>query len=569
MIKFTKIDIKNLMSVGNKPITIELDTHKKTLITGKNGTGKSTILVEALTFGLYGKPYRNINKPQLVNSINKKNLEVNLYFEIGSDKYHIKRGMGPGIFQISKNGTLIEEDASTGDYQNFLEKSILNMSLKTFKQLVVLGTAGFTPFMQLKPADRRIVVDDLIDTHVFGLMQTANKEAAATVASDVVHTEHSIDLVNQKKIMLERQSADSKDQTDAQIAALREKIGNWRQAIGERTALITGFDATLAKLEAALSDGKHAAILPKLYDKRGQLQAKVTENSKMMRFLSENENCPVCTQAIDKTFRDNKVFALDMDNDQTNSNLKVLGEGIDTSEKTAARDKMVQQKIDETKRAKSAAERDMHHWNNSIKDAEAEIEALEQKVYKSFDKELDAIGKKLDALSEQRLELLNDKYCHAVCTQMLKDSGIKSLAISQYIPVINGLIQKYLDDFGAVFSFELDAEFNEIVKTRGMESFSYDSFSQGQKFRIDLAVLFAWRDLIQQRTGAMINIMVMDEVMDSASDTDGIEALVEILDRIKESVFIISHNEKLDAMDFDRRVDVRLVGRFSEIEISV
>lgn len=569
MIKFTKIEIKNLMSVGNKPIVIDLDSHKKTLIVGKNGTGKSTILVEALTFGLYGKPYRDINKPQLVNSTNKKGLEVNLHFEVGGNLYHVKRGIGPAVFQISKNGTLIDEDASTGDYQIFLEKTILNMSLKTFKQLVVLGTAGFTPFMQLKPADRRVVVDDLIDTHVFGLMQSANKEAAATVGSDIVHTEHSIDLVNQKKSMLERQSAESKEQTDAQIERLRDKIADWNQKIGSCTANIAMHDATLAKLQAALSDGKHAAILPKLYDKRGQLQAKVSDNQRMMKFLSENETCPVCTQSIDQTFRDNKVFSLDMDNDQTNSNIRVLAENIETNEKTATRDKTVQQRIDETKRARSGEVTSMMNYQRSVADAEEEIEFLSQKVYKSYDKELDAIGKKIDALSDQRLELLNDKYCHSVVTQMLKDSGIKSVVIGQYIPVINGLIQKYLTDFGAVFNFELDSEFNEIVKTRGMENFSYNSFSQGQKFRIDLAVLFAWRELIQQRTGAMINIMVMDEVMDSASDTDGIEALVEILDRIKESVYIISHNEKLDAMDFDRRIDVRLVGRFSEIEITV
>lgn len=568
MIKFTKIEAKNIMSVGNKPIVIELDSHKKTLISGKNGSGKSTILVESLAFALYGKPYRDINKPQLVNTFNKKGLVVNLWFSIGKTNFEIRRGIGPNLFQIYKEGVLIPEDASVGDYQTYLEKSILGMSYKTFKQLVVLGTAGFTPFMQMKTADRRTVVEDLLELHLFSKMTADNKELIATIQNSITQADHNIDLLEQKNQLLERQQAESKDQADAKIIELGERQSELDQKLGAAKIKVSNAKASVEKLEAAISDGSHRTKIGQLSVQSGNLSAQMGTARKMQQFLSDNTNCPVCTQAIEEDFRNKKIFALDMEIDDLGFKISTVNEECDAHRKVQTRDELIQTKLGEFKQTLAVESANIRQYESQIDSIKLEIEKIRGKEFKDNSAVLVALQAKREQLRKQRDDLVNDKYCHAVITAMLKDTGVKSVVINQFIPVVNDLINKYLSDFGAPYSFELDSEFNETIKTRGMESFSYNSFSQGQKFRIDLAILFAWRDLIHQRTGSMLNLMVMDEVMDSAADTDGIECLVEILDRIKESVFIISHNEKLDAMDFDRRIDVRLVGRFSEIEES-
>lgn len=568
MIKFTKLEAKNIMSVGNKPIVIQLDSHKKTLISGKNGSGKSTILVESLAFALYGKPYRDINKPQLVNTFNKKGLVVNLWFSIGKTNFEIRRGIGPNLFQIYKDDILIPEDASVGDYQTYLEKTILGMSYKTFKQLVVLGTAGFTPFMQMKTADRRTVVEDLLELHLFSKMTADNKELIATIQNSITQADHNIDLLEQKNQLLERQQAESKDQADAKIVELNDRQSELDQKLGGAKIKVASSKASIEKLESAISDGGHRTKIGQLSVQSGNLSAQIGTARKMQQFLSDNTNCPVCTQAIEQDFRNKKIFALDMEIDDLGFKISTVNEECDAHRKVQTRDELIQTKLGDFKQTLAVESANIRQYESQIESIKLEIEKIRGKEFKDNSAVLVALKAKREQLRTQRDDLVNDKYCHAVITAMLKDTGVKSVVINQFIPVVNDLINKYLADFNAPYSFELDSEFNETIKTRGMESFSYNSFSQGQKFRIDLAILFAWRDLIHQRTGSMLNLMVMDEVMDSAADTDGIEALVEILDRIKESVFIISHNEKLDAMDFDRRIDVRLVGRFSEIEES-
>jgi len=568
MIKFTKIEAKNIMSVGNKPIMIELNSHKKTLITGKNGTGKSTILVESLAFALYGKPYRDINKPQLVNTFNKKGLVVNLWFSIGKTNFEIRRGIGPNLFQIYRDDELIPEDAAIGDYQTYLEKSILGMSYKTFKQLVVLGTAGFTPFMQMKTADRRTVVEDLLELHLFSKMTADNKELIAAIQNSITQADHNIDLLEQKNQLLQKQAAESKDTADARIDELMIRQSEIDQSLGSAKIKVVTSKASIDKLEAAISDGSHRTKIGQLSVKIGNQNAHMGAAEKMRSFLSDNTNCPVCTQAIEEDFRNKKIFSLDMELDQLGFEISTTRDEYESHKKIQTRDEMIQSKVAELKQTLAVESANIRQYESQIESIKLEIDKIRGKEFKDNSTALIALQSKRDQLREQRDDLVNDKYCHSVITAMLKDTGVKSVVINQFIPVVNDFINKYLSEFGAPYSFELDSEFNETIQTRGMESFSYNSFSQGQKYRIDLAILFAWRDLIHQRTGSMLNLMVMDEVMDSAADTDGIEALVEILDRIKESVFIISHNEKLDAMDFDRRIDVRLVGRFSEIEES-
>ena len=569
MIKLKNISIKNLMSVGNSPITINLDSHKKNLITGKNGTGKSTILIEALTYALYGKPYRNINMPQLVNTTNKKGMVVKLTFEIENSSYEITRGIGPKVFEIRKDGDLIEEDASTGDYQDYLENKILQMSMKSFKQIVVLGTAGFTPFMQLTAAKRREVIEDLLDIQLLSIMSAKNKERMSIVQSDIVQAEHNIQLLTQKQSMLQKQQADDKGKVDELIEAEKLKIVDMNRKLDEALQGSLSCNANLTKLGGMLSDGSYQNELPGLYNERGQLQAKIDEHKKMLHFLTHNDNCPVCTQKIATEFKEKKVFELDMSIDEAGLRLDEKSSIINAKEVDRQRDQKIKTKIQEIQSSKAVFDTNIKHYETSIDICNRTIESLRQKEFKDVSQQLIKLDQMLNKVSEHRLELMNDKYCYSVINAILKDSGVKTVIIGQYIPVINKLINDYLTKMGASYTFELDSEFNESVKTRGMENFTYNSFSEGQKYRIDIAILFAWRELVKMISGGSVNLLVLDEVMDGSSDQDGIDSLVEILDQLKDSIYVISHSEKIDAMEFDRTIDVRMSGKFSEIEITV
>lgn len=569
MITLKTISIKNLMSVGNSPIVIDLDTHKKNLITGKNGTGKSTILIEALNYVLYGKPYRSINMPQLVNTTNKKGMEVKLEFEVDGIEYMIRRGIGPKVFEIHKEGELVEEDASTGDYQDYLENKILQMTMKSFKQIVVLGTAGFTPFMQLTAPKRREVIEDLLDIQLLSIMAAKNKERHAICQSDIVQAEHNIQLVTQKQAMLLKQQSDDAGKVAELIKAEESKLVDFGHKLEEALQGALGCTNNLTKLGGMLSDGTYQSELPGLYNERGQLQAKIDEHRKMLHFLTHNDNCPVCTQKIDTTFKEKKVFELDMSIDEAGLRMDEKAASITAKESDRQRDQKIKSKIQEIQSNKAVFDTNIRHHEAGISASESFIANLKQKEFKDVSQQLAKIEQMLAKLSEHRLELMNDKYCYSVITSILKDSGVKTVIIGQYIPVINKLINEYLTKMGAMYTFELDSEFNEHVPTRGMENFTYNSFSEGQKYRIDVAILFAWRDLVKMIAGGSVNVLVLDEVMDGSSDQDGIDCLVDILDVIKEPIYVISHSEKIDAMEFDRTIDVRMTGKFSEIEITV
>ncbi|UOL48706.1 hypothetical protein [Pseudomonas phage Astolliot] len=568
MIKLKRISIKNLMSVGNSPVNIDLDTHKATLITGKNGTGKSTILIEALTFALYGKPYRNINLPQLVNTTNKKGMLVKLEFEVGTTKYEITRGIGPKVFEIRKDTELLKEDASMGDFQDYLETKILHMSLKSFKQIVVLGTAGFVPFMQLTPAKRREVIEDLLDIQLLSIMAAKNKERLSIVQNDLIQTEHNIELLKQKQSMMRQQQSDDKSRTDALIAAEREKLVGLEHKLDEAIKGALTVNTNLTTLAGMLSDGSYQNELPALYSDRGVLNAKVAEHQKLLHFIMHNDNCPVCTQAIDTGFKEKKVFELDMSIDEANLRLDEKNAKIGVGETAKDRDQKIKTKIQELRTQKSSFDANITSYEAQIQFTHKSIESLGEKEFRDLSQQLDKIDAMLVKVNDHRAELLNDKYCYTVITSILKDSGVKTVIIGQYIPIINKLINEYLTRMGALYTFELDPEFGESVKTRGMENFSYNSFSEGQKYRIDLAILFAWRSLIKMLTGESVNLLVLDEVMDGSSDQEGIDALVEILDSMEDSIYVISHSEKIEAMDFNRTINVKTVGKFSEIEIS-
>lgn len=567
-IQLKRLVAKNIMSVGNKPIELPLSTHKKNFITGKNGSGKSTLLIEALTYALFGKPYRKINKPQLVNSVNKKGLLVELTFEINEVEYLIRRGISPGIFEIFKDGEQVQESAAVKDFQEHLEKNILKVSYKTFKQIVVLGTAGFSPFMTLSPGQRREVVEDLLDIEMFSSMVQLNREKLSTLTSDVLRLESDMKLLDQKTELIEKHANENAEKIQEQITDKERQIGQYTDLILKANIAKGVAEEMVAKLRAAMSDGIWMNQLSALYSERGALQGTIKHEEKLVKFFGEHDHCPTCTQAIDSVFKEAKVNDLNNSICSHQTGLTEKNISIKSLESSKDKDDKIAKKIQEFEQEIVRHNANVKNHQASIDKLEAEVEKLQKKTVQDVGKALILLKDKIHKISEQRFELMNDKYCHQVVANILKDNGVKAAIINQYMPVINKLINHYLTLMGASYQFELDSEFNETIRTRGKENFSYTSFSQGERYRIDLAILFTWRSLIKMKSGSSFNILVMDEVMDSAADQDGIDALMGIIDSIDDNVFIISHNDKIDSLSFDRKIDVQKIGNFSGIVIS-
>lgn len=566
-IQLKRLRAKNIMSVGNNPIDISLNTHKKSYITGKNGAGKSTILIEALTYALFGRPYRRINKPQLVNSINKKDLVVELWFEINEDEFYIRRGMNPGIFEILKNDEIIQESAAVKDFQEILEKTILRVSYKTFKQIVVLGTAGFSPFMTLSPGQRREVVEDLLDIEMFSSMVQLNREKLANLTSDVMKLEGDMELVSQRREMIEKHAADDVGKITEQIQNQEEQIKQYDDLLASSLVNKGVSEGLISRLQEAMSDKTWESALSAEYNKLGSIQGYIKHEKKTLGFFEKNSSCPTCTRDINQEFREEKIEELQSHIESQTRAMTKCSDSIETLESSKSRDDRIQAKIRDLE--KELVKHDSNSKNyqaNKIK-AVKEIEKLKDKLGKDFSAPLVALKSKSEELSNLRFDLLNDKYCHQVVSGILKDSGVKAAIIGQYIPVINKLINHYLVLMGASYQFELDSEFNESIKSRGKENFSYTSFSQGERYRIDLAILFTWRSLIKMKSGSSFSVLVMDEVMDSAADQDGIDSLMDVLDTLDDNIYIISHSEKIDGLSFDRRITMSRVGNFSSAEI--
>ena len=567
MIQFSKVRYKNFLSTGNYFTEINLNTNPTTLIIGENGAGKSTFL-DAITFGLFGKPFRNINKPQLVNSINDKDCVVEVEFSIASKQYKIVRGIKPNQFEIYCDGVLLNQDAKAKDYQDQLEKLILKMNYKSFTQIVILGSTNFTPFMQLSAADRRSVIEDLLDIQIFSAMNVVVKNKLNSYKTEAAQLKIQIDATKGKielhKKHLDELKRNTKDIVDAKKKEVTENNTALETLATESTAKDSQIDALLLQISDEDASNKK-------FTKLNQFEAKIEGNiqklEKDIEFYSANSTCPTCDQAINN--KEEKVHSC-------NSKITELGDGL---KKLKDESNAVLQRINTikaTQKELKSLEQDLVRINTSskqirnyIKKLEAEIDEIENKPAMSneFKAQSKTLLNELQTQNDKRKAASEAITNYDIISQLLKDGGIKSKIIKQYIPIINKLVNNYLASMDFFVNFNLDEEFKESIKSRHRDDFSYENFSEGEKKRIDLALLFTWRAVAKMKNSANTNLLIFDEVFDGSLDTNGTEEFLKLINMFNDgtNIFVISHKGDVLADKFKHTIKFGKVKNFSQM----
>ncbi len=545
MLIFEKLRWKNLLSTGDAWTEIQLQRSKSTLIVGENGAGKSTIL-DALCFALFGRPFRKINKPQLLNSINKKGLLVEVEFLIGKNKYLVRRGMKPNIFEIHCNGEMSNQSADAKEYQEFLEKNILKLNFKSFSQIVILGSASFVPFMQLTAANRREIIEDLLDIQVFSTMNTLLKEKVSQNKSDLQEITYEMKLLGEKiemnKKLVQSLKENNKEEEQKKIQKGMEIAGNLQLALAE----VKVIDEDIETLKSTIADRDQVEEeLSKLQSQKRDLQQQINRIKEEVEFFNTNDNCPTCKQIIDATFKNTTVGDKEEQIKDLESRINTSKEKIDHHTLRTKEIVGVLESISEKNTARLDIQTKIKIYESTLSQLRTEIKDLrsKNKQMEVDNTELDDLKESLKASIKAKEELLTDKSVLDVASILLKDSGVKTRIIKQYIPVINKLVNKYLAAMDFFVNFELNENFEETIKSRHRDEFSYESFSEGEKMRIDLALLFTWRAISKMRNSASTNLLIMDEVFDSSLDNNGTEEFLKIIGTLTSdtNLFVISH----------------------------
>lgn len=545
MILFKKVRWKNLLSTGNIFTEIDLTKYNSTLIVGTNGSGKSTIL-DAISFALYNKPFRKINKPQLINSINGKDLVVEFEFVVGSNHYKIVRGIKPSRFEIYKNDTLLNQDADSKDYQEVVEKQIVKMNHRTFSQVVVLGSSTYVPFMQLTAAARREVIEDLLDIQVFTTMNTLLKSKISVNQDSIKQSKYDSDLI-EEKINIQNSYVNSLEKdVISRVETYNKKIEETEEHIAVLEKTISKNNATI---ETLLNDTMGLDKLQKRMEKSVMLKEKANDRlvklDKEIKFFHDNNDCPTCKQGIAHEFKSESIVTKQSQIKEIADNLTLLENDYKNTIDKISEINRIQQNI-------QTFQQDVSRCNSEIDSDKKFVESFRQEIsnLENNTANVDSEKEKLKALKQQKNEvegvkqkLLEDYEILQAASALLKDGGIKTRILRQYMPIINKLINKYLAAMDFFVQFEIDEQFNETIKSRFRDEFSYNSFSEGEKMRINLAVLFTWRAIAKMRNSASTNLLIMDEVFDSSLDSNGTDEFLKIIQTLTAdtNTFIISH----------------------------
>ena len=570
MILFKTLKWKNFLSTGNAFTEIDFQSFNTTLIVGHNGAGKSTLL-DALSFALFGKAHRNINKPQLVNSINNKDCSVEVVFEASGSEFKIVRGIKPTVFAIYKNGEMLNQESHATQYQKILEQNILKLNHKSFHQIVVLGSSSFVPFMQLSAQHRRDVIEDLLDIGVFSKMNSLIKEKNSILKGTIREIDYKIDIQKnkievQKKYIsdVNRINKDLKDQKQTNIIEMRKDI----------TGILKDNDELLRLIEAGSSIpttiDSMQSTKSKLLGYQSQFTKDVRTVVKDAKFFEDNSTCPTCSQDIDEHVKSQKL-------NDAKSKAKELSKALTD----------IEVKLDATQKELEATEHKMQEIRNfqtqmnsnqsAMSRIELQIKVLSDEIDNLTDTSSDISVAKDDlesyvteknALIETRLESNEQFQYNIAITEMLKDTGIKTKIIKQYIPVINKLVNNYLQTLEFFVHFELDESFSETIKSRHRDSFSYASFSEGEKQRIDLALLFTWRQVAKMKNSVSTNLLILDETFDSSLDYEGVDNLMKIIETLTSdtNVFVISHKGDMLESKFEKKLEFFKDKNFSNIK---
>ena len=545
MIRFTKIRYKNLLSVGNIFTEIDLVNNAVTLIIGDNGVGKSTLL-DALSFGLFGKAFRNINKPLLVNSITGKHLVVEIEFIIGEISYKIIRGIKPNIFELYQNDVLLNQTAESKDYQEILEKQILKVNHKSFCQVVILGSATFRPFMQLPAAQRREVVEDILDLQIFTVMNSVLKDKVQKNNDAIIVNQGEQKLINEKVKLIKEHLLEIQNSNESIIKEKQSQIEDLEIKIIVQQSSIEVLTIEIKKFEKRVINEDR---LRKKKIKLGNLKFQIEENlgdiKSDIHFFNSHEDCPTCKQKIGHEFRTQTISEKEQQVEKIVEGLKLLEEQYDELNDQISEIDNINLTMADSRMDISIAKTKIESLTNHIKEIKLEIERITKKTEDQDTSKIDELNSQLSTITDEYSELLEEKQILIVAGSLLKDSGIKAKIISQYVPIINRLINKYLASMDFFVQFELDEQFKETIKSRYRDEFSYESFSEGEKQRIDLSLLFTWRALAKLRNSINTNILIMDEVFDKSLDNNGVEQLMDIIKTLASdtNLFVISHKE--------------------------
>ena len=567
MIVFKTVRYKNFLSTGNIFTEIKLDANQTTLIVGENGAGKSSFL-DAITFGLFGKPFRNINKPQLINSINGKDCLVELEFAIASKNYKVIRGIKPNLFEIWCDGEMLNQDARSKDYQDQLEKTILRMNYKSFTQIVILGSTNFTPFMQLSAADRRAVIEDLLDIQIFSSMNMVVKSKLSSAKEEAAQLKTQIDNVKEKIELHKKHLDELKKNSKELVDSKKKEVEENKLALESLVTEAAAKETEIESLESQIVDEDSNS---KKFTKLNQLEAKIEGNiqklEKDIAFYSENSNCPTCDQTINN--KDEKVHSCNSKIEELTGGLQKLKDESDVVLKRINTIKTVQKelKIFEQELVRITTSR--KQVKSYIAKLENEIEEIEGKPAMSdnFKAQSKELLNNLQSFNEQRKEAVINIQHYEIAQQLLKDGGIKTKIIKQYIPVINKLVNKYLAAMDFFVNFNINEEFKETIKSRHRDDFSYENFSEGEKKRIDLALLFTWRAVAKLKNSANTNLLIFDEVFDGSLDNNGTEEFLKLINMLNDNtnIFVISHKGDVLVDKFSNTLKFAKVKNFSQM----
>lgn len=568
MIYFKTIRYKNFLSSGNLFTEIFLDKTKTTLIVGENGAGKST-MIDALCFCLYNRAFRNINKPNLCNSITQKNCTVEVEFSINNKEYLIRRGIKPEIFEIYKDGKLLDQSSKTGDYQKLLEKQILKMNFKSFTQIVILGSSNYIPFMRLPPHIRREVIEDLLDIQIFSVMNTLLREKINKNKQAITDNEYNIRIcrekieLNQKYIMSLKQNNESLiEDKNSRISLFRTDIDSYQVSLAECQANLLQYQSEYKKKE------KGRKALQQIEELRLKLLDKIQKINDDIHFYEKNNECPTCKQDIDLAFRDNIIKI-------KNESKIEFEKGIDGLNAKYKEFLVILDILSDLNQKINNINNQIISNNQEIKSRQDQIAALQEEIQslniknneiRDDNEEKLKLDQELESLNSTKEELAKDRDVLGLSAVLLKDGGIKTQVVKQYIPVMNKLINEYLDLMDFFVNFELDENFQEKIKSRHRDVFSYESFSEGEKVRINLAILFCWRAISKMRNSSQCSLLILDEVLDGSLDNTGIDEFMKLLmtQASDINVFIISH--KFNMLDkFDSVLEFKKVRNFSRI----
>jgi DNA repair exonuclease SbcCD ATPase subunit len=567
MITFTQVRYKNILSTGNAWTSIDLDRNKSTLIVGENGAGKSTIL-DAISFALYGKAFRKINKPQLMNSINQRDLMVEVYFTSNGTEFIIKRGMKPNIFEIWKNGELLNQDASARDYQAYLEENILKMNYKSFGQVVVLGSSTFVPFMQLPAQHRREVIEDLLDIQIFSTMNNLLKEKITNNKNDLMQIKYDVDLVKTKIDSAKEHNESIRRMKESEVSRIKDKMRERIEFIEGEESRAEELDEQITTLIGTIADKVDlSGKLTQFKTLKNDLSSKLATLQKDVKFYHAHDNCPTCRQGIEHDFKVSTISEKSGKISEIENALLVIDGKIEKVNDRLGEISDVESNIHRLSLARNDHTANIRIAKSTLAGLKKELDEAEKNVAEIDTSKIAGYKEELKALMDKAKVLSEDKETLSVVGSMLKDGGIKTRIIKQYVPIMNKLINKYLAAMEFFVDFQLDENFNEKILSRFRDEFSYASFSEGEKLRIDLALMFTWRAVSKLRNSVTTNLLIMDEVLDGSLDQAGTDEFLKIVNEITadSNVFIISHKGDSLHDKFDHVIKFEKKKNFSQM----